>query len=164
MYRPLIALACLSTALSLAACSTTVQEDISQKQWQITAVYDVPDLPPNAPEAQLPPTIVFGAEDYTVNSACGTAQGTLQWHNDTQSSTGNVEGITTGTISVKRSESVRAVECAAAAQTFYDRFLTVLDGDFEVHLDDNGLRFTQINGSAEKDRLQQRGWTAVLAQ
>lgn len=150
MRRLLSGLIAIMLGGGLVACGMTPQEDIANKQWQVTAVFDSPDLPSNAPEGQIAPTIALGAKNYTVNSACGTAQGTLNWSDNS--------------VTIDAPETLRTTPCNPAAQTFHDRYLKALSGDFTFTLNVNGLRFSQSSGTEREQTAQQRGWTAVLAQ
>ena len=157
--------ACIGASCGLVACGTAASEDVANKQWQVTAVFDSPELPPNAPDGQISPMIVFGAKDYSVNSPCGTVQGSLEW---------NDNFVTVGV-----PEVLRTMPCDASAQTFYNRYLKVLSGDFAFTQGENGLRLTQSRKADDSEATEsaansteasapvtenRRGWTAVLAQ
>nr|WP_120491778.1 META domain-containing protein [Corynebacterium lactis] len=133
-------------SVAVTACSATPgAAGIVGKQWQVTALYDDPALPSGAPENQVPPTITLGQSSYTITTACGNAEGDLEWLD--------------GSVKLGDVATTRTADCDPSAQTFASRFEALAPGSFIYKVDANGLRLSEITDTGSPDA--NRGWTAV---
>lgn len=68
-----------AASMTATACQGKPAAEIVGKQWQITAIFDDPNLPHGVPDGTQAPTITLGQTTYTFADSCGNGSGSLQW-------------------------------------------------------------------------------------
>lgn len=136
-----------SASLMVTACQEKPAAEIVGKQWQVTAIYDDPELPHAVPDGVAAPTITLGQTTYTLADACGNESGALKWKGEA--------------VELEAPEQDRTTDCSAQAQTYAKRFREIIVGEFTYTQDANGLRMREITDSNKY--AENRGWTAVTS-
>lgn len=137
-----------STAVFISSCSAPPASDVVGKQWQVSAVYDDPNLPPAAPEGKVPPTITVGSQSYSASSACEVVQGTVEWRDEA--------------VVIGEPQTMRTSDCDDQERIFADRFKKALSGEFIFDVGENGLRMKEIGDYAPGTTIP--GWAAVTTE
>lgn len=136
-----------AVSMTATACQTKPAAEIVGKQWQITAIFDDPNLPHGVPDGTQAPTITLGQTTYTFADSCGNGSGSLQWKG---------EAVEFGT-----PEQTRSLDCSDQAQTYSERFHKIVAGEFVYTQDNNGLRMREMKDT--KPGEDRRGWTATTS-
>lgn len=146
--KAIAAVAAVATAsMMVTACQAKPGAEVVGKQWQITAIFDDPDLPHGVPDNTQAPTITLGQTTYTYADSCGNGSGTLQWKGEA--------------IELSAPEQTRSMDCSDQAKTYSERFQKLLAGEFAYSQDSNGLRLREMKDA--KPGEDRRGWTATTS-
>lgn len=135
-----------ATAAAMAGCSVGADERVVGKQWQVTEIYDDPELPHAVPEGVVPPMITIGGRSYTLDTGCGSYQGDLKWRDE-------------GIVNISEPDKVRRLDCDARAETIDERFRSQLTGEFLVDEPGRELRMTAIDDHPIGEAAP--GWAAI---
>lgn len=134
---------------ALVACTATEGgDDILGYDWQVSAVFDDPELPSALPPEVLPPSIVFGHVSYTGSSSCGEFGGDLDWSGG-------------DTVEFRNLDILREQDCSASAAEFDRRLLEQLTGESTVTVSNGELRVSSTEDAPPGEA--RRGFAAITA-